>query len=110
MKKIIMLLFCATFIFSAYGKKVSLENAKQIAKNHYSERENMQKNYDNIKLSLAYNPEIQSEYAFYVFDVADNKGYIIVSADDAITPILAFSTSGKFDINNIAVQQKLLYD
>lgn len=110
MKKIIMLLICATFIFSAYGKKVSLENAKQIAKNHYSERENMQKNYDNIKLSLAYNPEIQSEYAFYVFDVADNKGYIIVSADDAITPILAFSTSGKFDINNIAVQQKLLYD
>lgn len=37
----------------------------------------------------------------YVFNVADNGGFVIVSNDDATTPVLGFSDSGSIDPNNI---------
>ena len=37
---------------------------------------------------------------YYIFNL-DNSGYVIVSADDNVTPILAYSTEQSFPINNI---------
>ena len=37
----------------------------------------------------------------YVFNVAADGGFVIVSNDDATTPILGFSDSGAIDINNM---------
>ena len=37
----------------------------------------------------------------YVFNVSDDGGFIIVSNDDATTPILGYSDSGSFDSNNM---------
>ena len=37
----------------------------------------------------------------YVFNVSDDGGFIIVSNDDATTPILGYSDSGSFDSDNM---------
>ena len=37
----------------------------------------------------------------YIFNVADDGGYVIVSSDDRATPILGFSDSGAFDPDNM---------
>ena len=37
----------------------------------------------------------------YVFNVADNGGYVIVSNDDGTVPVLGFSDSGSFDPDNM---------
>ena len=47
---------------------------------------------------------------YYVFNLKNSKGYIIVTADDACFPILAYSTESKFDSNNLPIQlDKMLF-
>lgn len=42
---------------------------------------------------------------FYIYEEA-NKGFVIISADDRIKPILGYSDSGAFDLNNIPVNMR----
>jgi hypothetical protein len=39
--------------------------------------------------------------ALYVFNTADKRGFVIVSGSDCADPIVAYSTEGAFDPNNI---------
>ena len=39
---------------------------------------------------------------YYVFNVKNGEGFVIVAGDDRVKPILAYSTSGKYDPNNVA--------
>ncbi len=39
--------------------------------------------------------------ALYVFNTADKRGFVIVSGSDCADPIVAYSTEGSFDPNNI---------
>ena len=41
---------------------------------------------------------------YYVYNIVDNQGFIIVSGDDRTTPILGYSDEGKFTYNNIPEQ------
>ena len=40
--------------------------------------------------------------AIYVFNTADQRGFVVVSGSECIDPIIAYSTEGAFDPNNIA--------
>ncbi|MBQ9236318.1 MAG: C10 family peptidase [Prevotella sp.] len=51
---------------------------------------------DVARLSLAGQVE-----GLYVFNVEDNGGFVVVANDDAVTPILGYSNSGKLDTANI---------
>jgi hypothetical protein len=51
---------------------------------------------------LLYQNTIQTELpALYIINT-DNQGFIIVSGDDAVTPILAYSRESNFDFENIS--------
>ena len=39
---------------------------------------------------------------FYIFNLENNGGWVIVAGDDAVMPILAYSKEGTWDTNNIA--------
>lgn len=39
--------------------------------------------------------------ACYIFNIGDNEGYIIASADDCLSSILGYSDSGSIDVNEI---------
>ena len=39
---------------------------------------------------------------YYVFNVKDGEGFVIVAGDDRVRPILAYSTSGKYNPNDVA--------
>ena len=39
---------------------------------------------------------------YYVFNVKNGEGFVIVAGDDRVKPILAYSTTGKYDPNNVA--------
>ena len=39
--------------------------------------------------------------AYYVFNVGNQDGFVIVSGDDVARPILAFGDNGAFDVNNV---------
>ncbi len=44
--------------------------------------------------------------AVYVFGNSDNKGYILLSADDAMAPVLGYADSGVFEEENMPPQMK----
>lgn len=44
--------------------------------------------------------------AVYAFNRTDNKGFILLSADDAAYPMLGYADSGSFDPDNIPPQLK----
>ena len=39
---------------------------------------------------------------YYVFNVKDGEGFVIVAGDDRVKPILAYSTTGHFDPQNVS--------
>lgn len=47
---------------------------------------------------------------FYIFNLNDNQGWVIVSGDDSVTPILGYSTNGNFNIDNIGPNTRELLD
>ncbi len=100
MKRFIILTPLVMLVFSLYAKKVEIENAKTVAKNHYVIQ------YEQI---IGKTPEIplilditvlskENETVIYIFNF--EKGFTIVSADDAVVPILGYSFDGKYNEKN----------
>lgn len=61
------------------------------------------KNVDALRLVKTYRCET-GEAAFYVFNTS--TGFVIVSAENCITPILGYSYEGTFDPDNVPVQMQ----
>ena len=49
-----------------------------------------------------------NQAAFYIFNVGNNQGFVIVSGDDRINPILGYSDEGNFDENKAPSNMKNL--
>jgi len=90
--KYLIILLAVVLTFSASAKKVEVPAAMLAGKNFYFERENLHHllPYNNIHLSLAKAVTNNDVVLFYIFNV-NNCGFIIVSADDACTPVLGYS-------------------
>ena len=60
-----------------------------------------QKNAD-IQLNLVSAAVNREAIDYYVFNVENGEGFVIIAGDDRVKPILAYSTTGQFDPNNVA--------
>ena len=108
--KYIFLTFVLTIIpLLGIAQQVNETQALKIAKSFYT---NLKSNRTRVaevdKLSLVYtatsavNTRATEETPFfYVFGVDNNNGYIIVSADERVRPVLGYSTSGSFNIDDM---------
>jgi hypothetical protein len=91
--------------FSTFAKKVEIHDAKLVGRNFFYERI---KQYQDISYNSLAITEVFSETKndiplYYIFNFKE-KGYIIVSADDAIPPVLAYSFEGRYSKNDQAPQ------
>lgn len=50
---------------------------------------------------LVYEKKTAADASCYVFNAANGGGYLVVSANDITMPVLGYSDSGTFDVNNI---------
>ena len=89
MKNIIILGFLFTFLFS---DSVNLERAMTVAENFSNARTN------SFNLDSVETIEENSRVYFYVFRF-ENRGFVIVSANDSAMPILAYSFDNIFGNN-----------
>lgn len=56
---------------------------------------------ENLKLVYEL-PNLQKNIpALYCFNTADDNGFVVVAGDDCLSPIVAYSTDGHFDPNNV---------
>lgn len=103
---------------SAYGGKVDMKRAEVVAMNYYLSRTSLENRPDlkshsiqAVKMQLVHR-ELAAPHGvsglksgsslplYYVFNAGTNNGFIIVSADDRIYPVLGYSFHGRFSIDN----------
>ena len=95
MKKILFSMSFAAIVASASANPVSLQTAQIAAQNFLSGKDAGR----NLTLQLVHSylsTAASGQTTMYVFDVNQGNGFIIVSGDDAVTPVLAYSTENIF--------------
>ncbi len=106
---IIFVLITGSFLFA---EVIPVDLAKKVAKNIYYERANLIKarNYNSIDLQIVATEKSKETPAYYIFNVGDKEGFVIVSADNSVKPILGYGFKGTFDMDNIPPGLQLLLD
>jgi len=97
MKKFFILTLAVMFTISLFAKKVDIENAKNIAKNHYvlTYENTMGKTIEYPTIMESFSLAKENETILYIFNFAN--GFSIVAADDAVIPVLGYSFEGKYN-------------
>jgi hypothetical protein len=57
--------------------------------------------YADIDLSLVSVNNKEAHTTYYAFDINNNQGFIIISADDGAKPVLAYAFKGEFNVGNM---------
>ena len=106
LKLLFTLLVAISINNEIYAEKVSIEKAKKAATNFikqkhtYSAKNGMTlKMYKSITLQDLSTRQFNN---FYIFNLNDDQGWVIVSGDDAVSPILGYSKNGSFNINDLS--------
>lgn len=112
MKKIlniIGLLFLCNLIS---GQTVPVKNALKVAKNFFYESAYLQDNskkFNDINLNLYYTETADKDSIYYAFNSINNNGWIVVAAQQNITPVLAYSLNGSFDTTKATQPPAFIY-
>ncbi len=115
MKKFFLVFLVTLFFINAFAGFVPHKDAKIVAKNHFYHAINStgnknSTNWNDIHLTSVINPETHKDNSFYVFDVNSHQGYVIVSSNSSIKPILAYSFESGFNPGNISPGQQMFLD
>lgn len=85
----------------AMAKPVDKSKAMKMAQNHLSEK-SMGQAVPAIKMAYQSLSEKRSgETNYYVYNVGNDKGFVIVAGDDRATPILGYCDEGSFDLSRM---------
>lgn len=105
MKKhyLLSLLFFATVGF-LFAEDVSQKDAETVAKNFYSLTTDRPVTGFTLATKVVTNAQVgrpsDAKPVYYVFNV-NNNGFVIVSGDDLVQPVLGYSTEGTFNTQSI---------
>jgi hypothetical protein len=127
-KKRVFLLVAATLVLPVWGGQVDENTARQVASQTLSRSSAMHSPDSTTQLRTQAVPQktVQLLYKssnsnsgntnatmrssqvnagetvyFYVFGAEDNKGFVIVSGDDRVTPVLGYSYTNDFSADNM---------
>ena len=104
MKKIFLLIISLTlFVHLSFAQIVALETARTVAKNIYYERANIGGSiaYNDISFSQDFVVSDKDQPVYFVFNVAGDRGFVIVSAEERAVPILFYSFEGSYNPNSL---------
>jgi len=100
MKKVLTIVFAAIAGGSVYAVPVA-ESVARLAGKNFMTKYVQAKDAEPV-LVKTYQDHSGSNAAFYVYSVNSGQGFVIVSGDDAVRPILGYSSDNAFPINNIS--------
>jgi hypothetical protein len=95
------LIFCP----GLFARQVPIEDARHAALQFYSDRLNQKSSTDKSQLNISGTFIVSDEGlpVYYIFNMSE-KGFVIISADDVIVPVLAYSSEGIYSEENPAPQ------
>lgn len=114
-KQLLVLLLVVTVSLSAQAEQISPEAAAEIAASFVNARPALRKAHkasqtaSNMRLAHTRKKAASDENAFYVFNRADNAGFIIVSADDRTAEDVLGYSDGGADFNEAAINPNLRF-
>lgn len=108
MKKLLAIVLLLSIGFPLiYGKQINVEQAQKIAENlRMNDPKLRSSNMDVGAMTLAYTATDKSQLRiagstpkslYYVFNTPNDKGFVIIAADDVCTPIIGYTESGRYD-------------
>ena len=107
MKKYLLIIVLIVTSYNTYAIQISDSLAKIAALNFLNNKAvnpigRIQNDGLNLSITVKGNSSIiglmkQKQNYFYIFNIHDNLGFVIVAADDKTIPILAYSFNGGFD-------------
>lgn len=101
MKRILLSVFIVTFMISTlYAGNVDVVKAQRIGEKFMKESTSFRNRGVSSELVYTYSDADGTPY-IYIFNVG-GSGFVAVSAEDRVKPILAYSTEGTFSAENIA--------
>ncbi|OQX73346.1 MAG: hypothetical protein B6D61_12640 [Bacteroidetes bacterium 4484_249] len=96
MKQILLsILITLNVVVISNADVVNSEIAGQVAKNHYWNFSDGI-TYEDIILNLSYTKSVNGLPVYYIFDISENKGFVIIAADNDVYPVLGYSFEGNF--------------
>ena len=104
MKTKLLLISAVLFLLqiNIYAKFVEIDDARKVAKNCYYEKMNQYHegiNYEDVLILYEYTKMHNNEIMYYAFDF--DKGFVIVSAEDALVPVIGYSYEGIYPTENV---------
>ena len=81
------------------AEQISEIKAKQFAISFFKHN-NTNKSAKELHFEISYTEYYNNTPLFYIFNRIKEKGFVIISANNAIEPIFAYSFTGHFNINN----------
>ena len=103
MKRLNLTLCLLAVISSLLAGPVDQQKAQKLGAKFLSTTALCQKNADiQLNLVSAAVDLQRGNTDYYVFNVKDGEGFVIVAGDDRVKPILAYSTTGKYNPNNVS--------
>jgi hypothetical protein len=100
-KTILTLCLAALTLGNLLAGPVDQQKAQKVGAKFLSTTAVSQKTAD-IQLQLVSTAYDRNATDYYVFNVSNGEGFVIVAGDDRVKPILAYSTTGSFDPNNMS--------
>ena len=101
MKRLISTLCLLAVIGSLMAGPVDQQKAQKLGAKFLSTTAVSEKTAD-IQLQLVSAALDRNAIDYYVFNVTDGEGFVIVAGDDRVKPILAYSTTGRYNPSNVS--------
>ncbi len=108
------LLFCCLLVLPAWSNPVDMATLKRVA-HHFLQSRNLPvtKTMPTVVYTASASAEelgksFPQKDLFYVMNCGD--AYVVVAADDRVTPVLGYSTEGAFDAQNIPIQMLDMFE
>lgn len=99
MKKLLILLLTLVFTSATFADKVTEEQALQKAQKFFKDKRLESKNLSRSKKAKQQLSATQED--FYVFNVENKGGFVIISGDDRTPEVLGYADSGNIDMDNL---------
>ena len=103
MKRLFALILMMSIGFSLIGGPIDETTAKQLAQSFWNDNNTMAVRDGKVfkkKMDDARFVNVAAQYGyseFFIFNNTAGKGYVIMAADDCVTPILGYSYENNFD-------------
>ena len=102
MKKLFLLIgFIAVSLACMYAGPVDQQKAQRLGSRFLSTTAVAQRG-TVVQLNLVSAASSRSGVDFYAFNVQGGEGFVIVAGDDRVKPILAYSTTGSYDPQDVS--------